>query len=292
MLIKCVCASCGHSYLSDDEAGDVACPRCDAVGGDDLAPRHGLDTPADPLGVDTGWDELPAEDDFTPMPGRFEAKAPPAMYLTWERLFRGVVFGLFATATAGVLLGAALAALGMDAPAVLAIAIGVVAGATCRSGFGGRTARHSSSRAAAACIIVVLFGFAGFSAGTWVVERLTSARVTQAQKELDAGLQGLSLQYSEVEDAGAAIVLKARIEETRRLRALSSGELEDYLWMQQAQINNPMLAHAKLRVTTAPIVRLGPDRKPIRVRMEATMGIRIAELLIAILLAARFVKSR
>ncbi len=86
-----------------------------------------------------------------------------------------------------------------------------------------------------------------------------------------------------------AILLNQRIEDTRRLRALSDPQLEDYLWIQQAQINQPLLAHAKLRMTFSPIVKMGPDGDTVSVPKGATLAIRLAEILAAMLLASRAV---
>jgi hypothetical protein len=296
MLIKCVCSHCGHSYLSDDEAGDLACPRCNSVADQ---PRNASDIPNAPRGMDPSFfADLDGEDEFgidEPMePGlrRFEAKAPPAMFLTRERLVRGLLFGAAATVGLAAMLGGAMAAVGIDLPGAAALILGLVAGVSCRSGFGGRTARQSAMRAAVVVTLVSVIGFAGLTAGTWAVQRLASVRATQTRKELDDGLHGLMSQAHNAQDAGAAIIVKQRIDETRRLRSLSDAQLEDYLWIQQAQLNFAPLAHAKLRLTTAPIVKLGPGSKPVYLGREATLGIRALEILIAVILATRVVRPR
>ena len=306
MLIKCVCSNCGHLYLSDDEAGDTACPRCDTVNED----THSLaDVPDAPMDVDPPFmDDAPSEfgmsDEFENLedneeevlfeeaPQRFEAKAPPPMLIKRARLMRGIFLGALTAGAVGAVLAAAMAAIGVDVPLLPALGIGLVGGAVCRAGFGGRSAHQTKTRAVVACGIIVGLGFAGFFAGTWAVERLTGSRAKQTHADLDDGLQGLAAQYADAQDAGAAVVLKQRMDETRRLRTLSDPQIEDYIWIQRAQINHPLLAHAKLRLTASPIVKMGTAMDPIRVPKEATLGIRLAELIAAVVLATRAVLPR
>lgn len=291
MLIKCVCSNCGHSYLSDDGSGDVACPRCEVA---NEGPRNPSDIPAAPRGIEREFMERTHAEDsqealFDEGPLRFEAQAPPPMFITRKRLIRGIIFGALAAGTFAAVLGAAMAAIRIDVPAASAAIIALIGGAACRSGFGGRSADRTKTRAVVACAIIVVFGFAGFIAGTWGVERLTGSRASQAQADLEDGLKELAAQYEDTQDAGAAIVLKQRIEDTRRLHALSDPQIEDYLWIQQARINQPLLAHAKLRMTFSPIIKMGPDAATVSVPMGATLAIRLAEIIAAILLASRAV---
>jgi hypothetical protein len=296
MLIKCACSNCGHSYLADDEIGDLACPRCDAVN------DPGVHNPSEPPGHPSGGfepafgggydDHREPHDDMFDMPMRFEAKAPPPMIITRERLFRGVVFGGLTAAFIGIVAGAAMTAVGFDIPGIAAVLIALIGGAAVRSGFGGRTARQTKGRAVVVCTLIAVLGFAGVTAGSWTVARFTGGRAAQTRKELDEGLRGLRDQYADASDAGVAILLKQRVEEARRLQSLSDAELEDYIWVQQARINQPLLAYAKLRHTTAPIVRLGEKAKPIRLPMEAVIGIRAALVIATIILALRAVRPR
>ena len=46
MLVKCVCSSCSHSYLADDQMGDLACPRC---GSANEGSRNPSDIPDAPM---------------------------------------------------------------------------------------------------------------------------------------------------------------------------------------------------------------------------------------------------
>ena len=292
MLIKCACSNCGHSYLADDEVGDLACPRCDAV--NDGGVRNPSDVPDHPMGFEPAFggydDHDDHHDDLLDMPTRFEAKAPPPMIITRERLTRGLVFGCLAGGLIGTVAGAATTAVGFDIPGVAAVLIALLGGAAVRSGFGGRTARQTMGRALAVCTLVAVVGFAGTVVGSWTVARFTGSRAAETRKELEDGLRGLRDQYADASDAGVAIVLKQRVEEARRLQSLSDAELEDYIWVQQAQINQPLLAYAKLRYTDAPIVRLGEKAKPIRLPREAVLGIRAALIIATVILAMRAVR--
>ena len=293
MLIKCACPNCGHSYLADDEAGDLACPRCDVVND-----RGGLHHPRElsdaNMGFEPafGYDDQEADHDLLDMPTHFEAKAPPPMVITRERLTRGLVFGVLSGGVIGAVIGAASTAVGFDIPGIAAVLIALVGGAAVRSGFGGRTARQTKGRAVVVCSLVAILGFGGVVTGAWTVARFTATRASATRKDLDEGLRGLEDQYADATDAGAAIVLRQRIEETRRLQGLSDPQLEDYLWVQQAHLNQPLLAYAKVRYTDAPIVRLGEKAKPIRLPREAVLAIRAALIIATTILAIRAVRPR
>lgn len=293
MLIKCACSNCGHSYLADDEAGELACPRCDAVS-DGGGPRNPADVPEAAMGFEPafGYDDPEADRDLLETPSRFEVRAPPPMIITRERLSRGLVFGMLAGGLVGTVVGAATTAVGFDIPGIAAILIALLGGAAVRSGFGGRTARQTKGRAIVVCSLVAIVGFAGVVAGSWTVARFTGIRAAETRKELEAGLRGLQDQYADASDAGTAIVLKQRVAEARRLQTLSDPELEDYLWIQQARLNQPLLAYAKLRYTDAPIVRLGERAKPIRLPREAVLSIRAALIIATTILALRAVRPR
>jgi len=227
MLIKCACSNCGHSYLADDEAGDLACPRCDAV--NDVGIRSPSRVSEASMGFEPAfdYDDHEADHDLLDMPSHFEAKAPPPMVITRERLTRGLVFGMLSAGVLGAVIGAATTAVGFDIPGIAAILIALLGGAAVRSGFGGRTARRTKGRAVIVCSLVAILGFGGVATGAWTVARFTATRASETRKELEEGLRGLEDQYADASDAGAAIVLKQRIEETRRLRALSDAQLED-----------------------------------------------------------------
>ena len=289
MLVKCVCAHCTHSYLADDQVSDLACPRCGTPNEDVRNPSDIPDTyapPSDPfledLGTDSNMEAL----------SRFDPKAPPPMFVTRDRFFKGIVFGSLAAAFMGAMMGASLSALGFVIPAAATIVFSLAAGASCRYGFGGRSARQTRKLAAFAAVLCVAFGFGGFFAGSWTVERLTGGRAAQTRADLDNGLQSLLQQRARTKDAGAAIVLDQRIAEVERLRRRSDAELEDYLWVQEAQFNQPLVAYAKLRATRGPVVRLGPEAEPITVPDPGTPGILLAEVLVAIWIASRGVAPR
>lgn len=290
MLVKCVCARCRHSYLADDQVGDLNCPRCGER-------AEGAETPAAdfadaPLAADPFLAEEPGFDSHPEPAGRFDPKAPPPMFVTRERFFRGIVFGGLAAAFMGAMLGASLGALGVVIPTLGAVVFALAAGASCRYGFGGRSARQTRGRAAFAAAIGVVLGFGGFFAGSWTVERLTGVRAPQARQDLDRGLQSLLQERARTRDAGAAIVLDQRIADVEMLRRRSDPELEDYLWVQEAQLNQPLLAYAKLRALKGPVVKLGPDAEPLEVPEHAPAAALAAELLVAVWIASRGVRPR
>ncbi len=290
MLVKCVCSNCGHSYLSDDSAGDLACPRCDVA---NEGTRNPSDIPEAPLGsepmfIDTMGDPLDADIGFgLTGGGRFDPQAPPPMFVTGERLLRGSVFGSVAGLSLGAILGAALAAVGFVVPAFAPLAVALVIGMTCRYGFGGRAAKQTRGRALLAVVVSCVVAECGFLTGGWVVERFTGSRAAQTRADLDEGLHGLVQQRARTKDAGTAIVLDQRIAEVERLRRRGDASLEDYLWTQQAQINQPLLAYMKLRATAGPVLRLGVDAEPSRLPPSVTLGLVGLELLLAVLLARR-----
>ena len=78
---------------------------------------------------------------------RFQAQAPPPMFITRKRLMRGIIFGALAAGTFAAVLGAAMAAVSIDAPAVSAVVIALIGRAACSSGFGGRSAGRTKTRA-------------------------------------------------------------------------------------------------------------------------------------------------
>ncbi|MHC4136317.1 MAG: TFIIB-type zinc ribbon-containing protein [Planctomycetota bacterium] len=295
MLVKCICPNCSHSYLADDQMGDLACPRCgldnDADAGApvaDMPPPPPMGPPMGP-GLEPGVYDDPYLDEAFPAAAApmFEAKAPPPMYVTGERMFKGFVFGIVSTAGLGFVLGGALAAVGVIVPGVAAVLMGLVAGASARYGMGGRTTSATMFRTVATVALVVVVGFAAFFSGGWAVERLTGTRAGQAREDLDNGLRGLVRQRAQVQDTGTGLLLDQRIQEAERLKNLSDPQLEDYLWIQQAQLNQPLLAYSKLRATSGPLVRFGADRDPINVPFPATPGILLAEVILAAVLAIR-----
>jgi hypothetical protein len=302
MLVKCVCSGCSHSYLADDQMGDLACPRCGMASDDNsAAPVSDMSapTPTQMMGgmvpqIEPGpYDDPYMDNDFpdvaVPM---FQAKAPPPMYVTGERMLKGFVFGVVATAGLGFVLGGAFAAVGVIVPGIAAVLMGLVGGASARYGLGGRTTSATMFRTVATVLLVVLIGFAAFLGGGWGVERLTGTRAGQTREDLDNGLRGLVRQRAQVQDTGTGLLLDQRIQEVEQLKNLSDPQLEDYLWVQQAQLNQPLLAYAKLRATSGPIVRFGAERDPINVPFPATPAILLAEVILAAVLAIRGVIAK
>ncbi|MHC4958306.1 MAG: TFIIB-type zinc ribbon-containing protein [Planctomycetota bacterium] len=285
MLTKCVCSNCGHTYLADDELGALACPRCESG-------SAGLG-PTEDLGFENSMFE-PGDDEslVESGPRRFEAKAPPPMFVTGERLLRGFVFGIVSATATGAILGAAFTATGISVVGVSAIIIAFMGGSALRGGFGGRSAHQTLVRAALICIVAMSAGFSGLIAGSWTIARFTAPRADQARKDINEGLYGLGEQYANVDDAGAAVMLKQRMEATEELQRLSDAQLEDYLWIQQAQINQPLLAYAKLWATEFPVIQVADKMKPVTLPTSGVVPIRAGELLLAIILALRAVRPR
>ena len=259
MLVKCVCSNCSHSYLADDQMGDLACPRCGAAHEEAHNPSG---IPGEPMSHDVGvYDSIGEEEVYGvgPIP-RFDPKAPPPMYLTVERILKGFVFGFVAAVGIGFVVGGALAAIQVMIPGVAALVVGLAGGAACRYGFGGRATPRTFGRAIVTVALVMALGLVGILAGAWTIERVTGVRAAQTRADLDTGLSGIRRQRAEVEDAGMAIVFDQRISEVERLKTLTDAQLEDYLWVQQGQLNQPPLAYVKLRVMEGPAVQLGANR--------------------------------
>ncbi|MHC4938032.1 MAG: TFIIB-type zinc ribbon-containing protein [Planctomycetota bacterium] len=296
MLVKCVCSNCGHSFLTDDQAGELTCPRCGFA--NDGAPVGGFEAPT-ALPPDFGAPEPQAfhrdPDPAFGLPSHFDPKSPPPMFMSSRRMARGMlVGGIFAAAT-GAAVGAAMAATGMVIPGVAALIMAFAAGAAVRQGMGGRTARRTKGFAVVAVLFAVLVGYAGIISGSWLVERFTGTRAAITRKDIAEGKKELAKNLAraqKVDDVNERTLLETWLRRAERLEAASDAELEDYLWVQQAQLNQPLVAYAKLRVMHAPLVKLGADREPIEAPEHMPMAIVGAELLLAFLLAYQGVKQK
>jgi len=289
MLVKCVCANCGHSYLADDGAGQLPCPRCGVA---NEGTRNPSDIPDAPVGAEPGVYDPYAEADLAYEVPRFDVAALPPMYLTRERVVRGLVFGGLATLLAGVVLGAALGAIKLVLPGALAILLALVAAPACRYGFGGRAAKRSLGRARITLIAVLTLGMVGYLGGSWMVDRITGTRTARTREDLDRGLASLLAKEAGIRDEGTRIVVQRRIAETRRLQSMSDAQLEDYLWVQQGGIKIPLAAYAKMRVLRGPIARLGADSDPLRLPAPAPAGVLLAEVALGFFLGMRGLKAR
>jgi hypothetical protein len=291
MLAKHTCTRCGHAFLADPtDLMTIDCPKCQMK----MPVEHEL--PAD---LATGFG--PVEETYEPMhveerhagaAPRFNPTGPPPVFVTRERLVRGLVFGGITATVIGGAVGAALAALDIAVPALAGIVIGLACGTGCRYGFAGRSVPQTKMAAASVAFLCTLLGFVAFLSGSWTIDRMTSDRATITRQDLDTGLEQL-LRERELthksKEAGERILLDERIGETERLRELSDPQIEDYLWVQQARLNQPMLAYGKLKATLGPIVRLGPDARSIVLNEKATMGLLATEILMALVLAVRAV---
>ena len=299
MLVKCICSNCSHSYLADDQTGGLACPRC---GVDNHADRTMAHTPA-PAGAPGGRDEMFDGNSFhgPGMEVRFAPQAPPPMYVTGDKLLKGFLLGSIMAGFVGAVLGGAAAAVQVSVPAVAGIALGVVGGLVCRHGFGGRSAMRTLGRTGFVVLLVLGVGFGCYVGGAWAVERHTGTAdrdgdgrpdVQQTREDLDKGLRALLRERARTADAGAAALLDQRITETERVKHLSDPQLEDYLWSQKADINQPVAAYAKLRVTEGLLIRLGPDSDPVHLPDPAPLAILVGEVILAFILAMRAVMPR
>ena len=105
-------------------------------------------------------------------------------------------------------------------------------------------------------------------------------------------MQDLAGDRARTPDAGTAVLIDQRIKEVQTLQAKSDAELEDYLWVQEAQVNQPLLAYAKLRVMRGPAVRFGPENDPVEIPEPGTAVIMLVELLAAVFLGVRAVLAK
>ena len=290
MLVKCVCANCAHSYLADDSVGELVCPRC-GVGNEST--RNPGDVPDAPSGLGHGmYDEHDDLYEYGYEDDTFAPQAPPPMLVNNERFLRGVLIAGLASAIVGIIMSGALTAIQFVVPAVCALVIGLIAGSMCRYGFGGRCAQRTKIRAVVAVILAVMLGFAGTFVGAWTVERFTGERAEMTRDDLDRGLRALAAEQHRVGDEGTRLLLESRIHEIKRLQGLNDASLEDYLWTQEAQVNNGLLAYGKLRATQGPVVRFGANANPVELAMWPTLGLLIGEFLLAVILASRAVLPR
>ncbi len=290
MLVKCVCANCGHSYLSDDGAGDLSCPRC---GIDNEESRNASDIPDAPAGVEPGLydDQAPILDEdelgFYDEEPQFDPEAPPPMFVTTDRMVRAMIFGGMAALGTGAVVGAALAATKIAVPGVLAVVLSLVTAAACRASFGGRSTPQTVRRAQIAAGVAIFLGILGFIIGSWTVDRLTAERAAETRQNLEQGLEGLTEQAAATSDEGTKLLMEHRINEVRRLQGMSDARLEDYLFRQEAQVNVAILAYAKLRVTDGPSIRFGPDNDPVEMPAAVIAGLLLVELALATWLTTR-----
>ncbi|HEX5137815.1 MAG TPA: hypothetical protein VFY93_12635 [Planctomycetota bacterium] len=297
MLAKCVCSNCSHSYLGDDQSGNLACPRCGTENtGVPNVPTYEAAAPA------SGRDEMILDPHYGQgLDLQFAPLSPPAMFVTGDRLLRALLGGGAIAALVGAIVGGAQAAVQVAIPGLSAIALGLAGGAAFRFGLGGRSAGRTLGRTGFVLALMLVLGFAGVVAGAWAVERYTvtadrdgdgRADVAQTREDLDKGLRELLRIRSRTQDAGQAAVLDHRITETEELKHLSDAQLEDYLWTQKAGFNQPLVAYGKSRVTEGPAVKLTPQSRPMELPENAVPGILIGEFLVAFALAIRAVTPR
>jgi hypothetical protein len=295
MLVKCVCSSCSHSYLADDQTGGLVCPRCKT---DNSSTRAVASLPSDVSGRDEMVGSASYYDQFEV---RFAPLAPPAMFVSGDRLLKALVLGSIFACALGAVLGGAQAAVQVALPGLAGIVLGLMGGLGCRLGLGGRSATRTIGRTGFVVALVLVAGFAGIVAGSWAVERYTGAAdrdlngeadIEQTRADLDKGLRALVRERSRTTDAGAAALLDVRITEAERLKHLTDAEVEDFLWKQQAGINQPLAAYAKLRVLNGPALKLGPGNEPVELPEHAPAAILAGEFLLALVLAIRGVMPR
>ena len=305
MLLKHVCPQCGHHYLADDQDANVDCPRCHAApqegwvppGAAGTAPNQTRLPPDVPKGgyfaEPDGYDERVEPDPIIHTNDYgFDPLEPPPMALTSDRIVRGLASGAVGTLMLGLVIGGAFGAIGICVPAVIGLLIGLVAGFSCKRGFGARSSSRTRVRAIGVVFVAVLFGFVATFTGSWVVERYLAVRAEGVRADLAQGLRGLERQRGRTTEEGVLIVIDDRIAQVKQLQAQPSARLEDYLWVQQAQLWPAPLAYAKLRATQGPLVRLGPDSKAIRVAPAVSLAALGGEIAVAVLFGAWLVTSR
>ncbi|MFQ5845629.1 MAG: hypothetical protein ACE5JG_11645 [Planctomycetota bacterium] len=285
--MKSLCHQCGHSYLAEpNETGGTQCPRCRSY----VAPSGPYgDSPAPVLDAQEESYSGPSrpEDPAPRVAARFSPLTPPPSYVRGERLIRGVVFGSLAAGAFGAVFGAGTAAIQLTLPVLAGIIVGIVTGIACRYGFGGRSVPSTRGRAGAAAAVCATCGILATLAGGWAVERWTNERSAATREDLAAGLRGLARERAHTQDAEKRFALDRRIREVHRLQSLSDAEIEDYLWTQQAQLDQPLLAYAWHRIRDGAMVHLGPEGKTVRLGLLATAGAWLLDLVLAAFLAAR-----
>lgn len=309
MLVKCACSNCGHSFLTDDQSGDLTCPRCGFVTDGvpqaaafpaeppNHAPQHRM-AAAPPADQFSGPPQIPqglADDMGFVAPPSFDPKTPPSVFMTWDRMVRGIVIGGLMTASLGTAIGGGFAAIGLVIPGIAALVMALIAGSAVRFGMGGRSASRTRGFAMTAVAFAVMMGYTGILTGSWLVDRFTGDRALITRNDLKLGSEDLTLQLGraqKVGDVAKTTTLETRLKRLERLEASTDAQLEDYLWVQQAQINQPFVAYAKLRVTDGPVLKLGLDNDAIEVPQHAATGVVGLELLIGIFLAWRGVRSK
>jgi len=287
MLVKTACTRCAHSFLADI-AGvvQVQCPKCGMQLPIEPSDSHMDTAPPPPINdaMLDGYDYVEPDSDTGARPGQFNAMGPPPMFITRERAIKGLVFGGIGVIVLGAAIGAVTAALGFAAPAVIGLVLGFAAAAGCRHGFRGRSVPQTRFAAGVVAVTCVVLGFAALVSSGWIFERTTAKRVEVTRQDLDVGGDQLLREREmthRTRDAGERILLDRRIGETERLRGLTDAQIEDYLWVQQAGIAQPLLAYAALRGSTAPVVRLGPGGKVVMLDKNITAGLSIGEILLA-----------
>jgi hypothetical protein len=297
MLVKCVCSKCSHSYLGDDQAGNLACPRC---GTENVGVPGGAAHETAPSS--SGRDEMVLDPHYGQgLDLHFAPLSPPPMFVTGDRLLRALLGGGAIAALVGAVAGGAQAAVQVAIPGLSAIALGFFGGAAFRFGLGGRSAGRTIGRTGFVLALMLVLGFAGAIAGAWAVERYTGTAdrdadgrpdVTQTREDLDKGLRELLRVRSRTQDAGPATMLDVRIMETEELKHLSDAQLEDYLWQQKAGLGHPLVAYGRSRVLEGPAVKLTPQAPPVELPENAVPGILLGEFLVAFALAIRAVLPR
>jgi len=264
-------------------------------------PPIGLNTPVtpsfEPVGgpppIPAGMDGMDGMEFMAPT--SFAPKTPPPVFMTWDRMLRGTLLGSLITVSIGAAVGGGLAATGLVIPLVAAIVMGLVSGTAVRFGMGGRSAARTRAFAMLTVLVVVASGFFGLLTGSWLVDRFTGERAEITRKDLKVGREDLTMQLGRAQkigDATRSTTLETRLNRIERLEASSDPQLEDYLWIQQAQINQPLVAYGKLRVTVGPVVKFGLDQDAIEMPKNAASGVVGLELLIALFLAWRGVRAK
>ena len=110
------------------------------------------------------------------------------------------------------------------------------------------------------------------------------------REDLDVGLRTLLSRRIRTNNAGDATLIDQKVAAVGRLNALSDAQIEDYLWIQQAQVNQALLAYTKLRATEFPVVRLGPEGEEVTLPKAATIALLLGEIVLAMFLATRAVR--
>ena len=290
MLTKTLCPHCGNSFLAEPkDSGGTTCPQCRS-----FIPTEGA--VHQPLAAPPEIHATPTPEVYAVPAGalpdgpRFDPTTPPPSYVRGERLWRGIVLGSVAALAFGTFFGAGTAAIRLSLPLLGGIVTGIITGVVVRHGFGGRSVPSTRGRASLGAAFCGALGLVATLAGGWMVERWTGDRAPTTQRDLSSGLKNLEARRAQTVDASDRAALDHRIREVNRLQSLTNAQIEDYLWVQQGGIAQPLMAYSWNRVKNGPLVQLGPEGSTVYLGDYGTAAGWGLDFLLVMWLATRAVR--